>query len=258
VSWFPQVGAGSVAQFPLTRSRYWRSIANVLESGERITLADPYANQIGWQLTYQDLSDAEVQKVTDLFNSCQGSAAMFSFADPTAHLIGWSEDLTRPDWQAGLLVATAGVADPLGTQRAWSLANNTTGVLSLQQTLGLSGDYVACFSVWLRAAASTTVGLQRDSTLNTVAAGTAWTRVFVNGQGTGGAANSTFAIAVNPGTQIQIFGPQAEVQPYPSLYKASATARGLYPKTRFAADELNIVSTSVGLSSCQITLRSQL
>ncbi len=36
MNWFPQIGAGSVAQFPLTRSRQWRAIANILESGERI------------------------------------------------------------------------------------------------------------------------------------------------------------------------------------------------------------------------------
>jgi hypothetical protein len=258
VKWFPQIGSGSVAQFPLTRSRRWRTISNELESGERVTLADQYANQIGWQLSYQDLSDAEAQKLANLFASCQGSAAMFGFADPTANLLGWSEDLTRPDWQAGLLVATAGANDPLGTQRAWSLANNTTGALRLQQTLGLSGDYIVCFSVWLRAAAGTTVVLQRDSTLHAVSVGTAWNRVFLSGPSVSGAANSTFGVAVNPGGQIQIFGPQAEAQPYPSAYKQTVTARGIYPKTRFAADELNIVNTSVGLSSCQIALRSQL
>ena len=32
MNWFPQIGAGSVAQFPVTRSRKWRAIANTLES----------------------------------------------------------------------------------------------------------------------------------------------------------------------------------------------------------------------------------
>ena len=36
MSWFPQIGAGSMAQFPLQRSRKWRAIMNDLESGERI------------------------------------------------------------------------------------------------------------------------------------------------------------------------------------------------------------------------------
>jgi hypothetical protein len=91
-----------------------------------------------------------------------------------------------------------------------------------------------------------------------VLVGTAWNRVSISGTGASGAVNSTFGIALNPGQQIQIFGPQVEAQPYPSAYKQTVTARGIYPNTWFAADELNIVSTGVGLSSCQIALRSQI
>ena len=40
MSFFPQIGAGSVAQFPLTRSRKWRAITNNLESSEQIILPD--------------------------------------------------------------------------------------------------------------------------------------------------------------------------------------------------------------------------
>ena len=32
MNWFPQIGAGSVAQFPVTRSRKWRAITNSLET----------------------------------------------------------------------------------------------------------------------------------------------------------------------------------------------------------------------------------
>jgi len=258
MSWLPQIGSGAIAQFPVSRLRQWRMIANDMESGERITLADQYSNQIGWQLSYQDLTGTEVQNLNDLFTSCQGSALPFSFVDPLANLLGWSEDLTRPDWQTNLLTAAPNATDPLGTQRAWTLTNTTTGVLSLQQTLGISGSYVACFSVWVRSASAGTVVLQRDAAQSIVAVGPAWNRVFISGQGTSGAANSTFGIAVNPSQQILIFGPQVEAQPYPSAYKQTVTARGIYPNTWFAADELGITSTGPGLSSCQLALRSQI
>ena len=78
----------------------------------------------------------------------------------------------------------------------------------------------------------------------------------MSGQGSGSADQSTFGIGLAAGQQIQMFGAQVEAQPYPSVYKRSTTARGIYTQTYFASDELNIVGTSVGLSSCQISLIS--
>lgn len=258
MNWFPQIGAGSIAQFPVTRLRQWRTIANEMESGERITLADEYSNQIGWQLSYQDLTDAEVQNLSSLFSASQGGALQFGFVDPLANVLGWSEDLTRPDWQTNLLAIAPNAVDPLGTQRAWTLTNTTTGVLSLQQTLAISGNYVACFSVWVSSPSAASVTLQHDSTQNTQPVGPAWNRIFISGQGASGAANSTFGIALNPSQQVMIFGPQVEAQPYPSAYKQTVTARGIYPNTWFVQDELQVVSTGPGLSSCQFALRSQI
>ena len=103
MSWFPQTGAGSIAQFPLRRTRKWRSIANRTESGERILLPDTAAGQIEWQLSVQELNDAESGRLSDFFSAAQGRFGSFLFIDPLANLLGWSEDLSRPDWQMGLL-----------------------------------------------------------------------------------------------------------------------------------------------------------
>jgi hypothetical protein len=257
MSWFPQVGAGSVAQFPLNRSRQWRMISNDLESGERIALADQYSNQIQWALSYQDLSDAEVLTFTNLFAASQGQAGSFGFIDPLANLLGWSEDFTRPDWQAGSPHASSGVADPLGTQRAWLLVNGSPGPLTLQQTLGLPGEYMACFSVWVRSANRGTAVLQRDSLECAVPVGTVWKRAFMGGRGVNGASQSSFGITLAAGQQIEMFGPQVEAQPYPSAYKQTTTPRGIYQQTTFATDELNVVSTGKALSACQISLMSR-
>lgn len=258
MTWFPQLSSGSVAQFPVSRWRRWRMIANLLENGTRITLADGLANAIGWRIEYRELSPAELQNLTNLFNNCQGGASLFTFVDPMANLLAWSEDLTRPDWQAGLLTTASGVTDPYRTQRASSVTNSTTGALALQQTLNLSGDYVACFSVWLSSTSPSQVTLQRDSDQTVISVGSQWNRVFLSGSGTAGAANTTFGLLLNPGQQIQMFGPQVEVQPWPSPYKQSGNARGVYPNSWFASDELNIVNTGVGLYSCELALRSQI
>jgi len=257
MSFFPQVGAGSVAQYPVTRSRRWRAIANQMEDGEIILLPDTTAGQIQWKLSYRDLVPSEVQNLSDLFTASQGGFAPFTFIDPLANLLGWSESLSQSSWQLGLLQTTAGVTDPVGTTRASVLTNPSAGVQSLQQSLGVPGDYVACFSAWLRSSVPGTVILQRDGTPRTIAVGTAWQRAFVNGAGVGGAVQSTFSIALAAGQTVDIWGLQVEAQPYPSAYKQTVAALGIYPETYFANDELTITITSVGLSSCGINLVSR-
>jgi hypothetical protein len=257
MSFYPQIGAGSVAQFPVSRSRRWRAIANNLEDGEMIMLPDTTAGQIEWKLSYQDLTNAEVKNISALFNASQGDFAAFTFIDPMANLLGWSEGLSQSAWQLGLLQTASGVTDPLGTERASSIANPNPAVQTLQQTLGISGDYMACFSAYLRSDSAGTVTLQRDGRQVTVSVGPAWTRAYVSGLGTGGAAQSTFSIALAAGQTIDVWGLQVEAQPYPSAYKQTSSALGIYESTYFENDELTITSTSVGLSSCQIALMSQ-
>src|SRR5580658_9289377 len=257
MSWYPQIGSGSVAQFPVSRSRRWRAIVNDLEDGEQIMLPDTAAGQIQWKLSYQDLVNAEVQNLSNLFAASQGEFGAFTFIDPLANLLGWSEGLSQPAWQLGLLETAAGATDPLGTQRAWTLANPSPGIQTLQQTLGISGDYVACFSAYLWSSVAGTVTLQRDGTQVTVSVGPVWKRAYVSGLGVGGAAQSTFSIGLAAGQAIDVFGLQVEAQPYPSAYKQTSAALGIYEQTYFANDELTITTTSVGLSSCEITLMSQ-
>ncbi len=253
MSWYPQIGAGSVAQFPVGRSRSWRAIVNQMESSELIFVPDAAAGQIEWKLSYRELVNAEVQNLSDLFTAVQGKFAAFTFIDPLANLLGWSENLAQSAWQLGLLQTAAGVSDPLGTLRAWSVANPNPGAQSLQQTLGVSGDYVACFSAYLRSSVAGTVTLQRDGTQITVGVGPAWKRVFVSGTGVGGAGQSTFSIVLAAGQTIDVWGLQVEAQPYPSAYKQTSAALGIYEETYFDEDDLTITSTNVGFSSCAIT-----
>jgi hypothetical protein len=257
MSWFPQIGAGSVAQFPVSRSRRWRAITNQMESTELIMLPDPPAGQIEWKLSYQDLVNAEVANISNLFAASQGAFAAFTFIDPLANLLGWSEGLLKPAWQLGLLRVTAGVTDPLGTQRAWSVANPNPGAQALEQTLGVSGNYVSCFSAYLRSNISGTVTLHRDGIQAIVNVSPAWKRAYVSGVGASGAGQSTFSLVLAAGQTVDVWGLQVEAQPYPSTYKQTSAALGIYEETYFGNDELTITSTNVGLSSCKITLSSR-
>ena len=112
MNWCPQIGGGSIAQFPVRRRRTWHSIANDLENGERISLPDLPSGRIEWRLSYRDLSDEEAASLRTLFIASKGSFNAFAFADPLANLLAWSEDLTQPDWQAGLLNLVSGAGDP--------------------------------------------------------------------------------------------------------------------------------------------------
>ncbi len=164
MSFYPQIGSGVVAQFPFKRTRQWRAITNQLESGELITLPDAAGGQVGWSLRYEDITATEAQAIRGLFISSEGQFGSFTFIDPMANLLGWSEDFTRAGWQLGELILTARVADPFGTQRASAIANGSPGTLQLSQTLGISGDYVACFSAYVRADSAASVTMQRDGT----------------------------------------------------------------------------------------------
>ena len=257
MSLFPQIGAGSVAQFPLTRSRIWRSIANQLESTEQIILPDAAAGEIEWRLSYQDLTGAEAGSLSSLFASSQGSFGTFTFIDPMANLLGWSEDLSQAAWQAGLLQHASGVSDPLGTLRASSITNTSPGTQTLTQTLALPGSYIACFSVYLRSDTAGSVSVQRDSTLVTAVVGSAWRRVFVNGAGASGAVQSSFSISIAAAETIDVWGLQVEVQPYPSAYRQTTAPLGIYQETYFENDELSITGISPGLSSCEVRLLSR-
>jgi hypothetical protein len=257
MSVFPQIGAGSIAQFPLTRSRKWRAILNVLESSEQIMLPDTTAGRIEWRLSYRDLTYTEAGELSALFTASQGSFGAFTFLDPLANLVGFSEDLSQPNWQVGLLRSTSGLSDPLGTLRASAVTNPSAGVQSLQQTLGVPGSYVACFSAYLRSDAAQTVTLQRDGAAVTVKVGPAWQRFFISAAGASGGTQSTFAIALAPGQTIDVWGLQVEAQPCPAAYKQTTAAEGIYEETYFENDELIITSTGVGLSSCEISLLSR-
>jgi hypothetical protein len=257
MSFYPQIGQGTISQFPLRRTRSWRAITNQLESGEQFIVPDTAGGQIEWYLRYTDLSDTETASLSNLFTASFGGYGTFTFIDPLANLLGWSEDFSRPDWQLSLLTQSPGASDPLGTQRASSLANGTTGAVQVSQSLSISGDYVACFSAWVYANAPGTVTLQRDNSQITSPVGPQWKRVYLSGAGAAGALSSTFSIAVPAGQTVVVFGPQVEAQPFPSVYRQSTAALGIYEQTYFASDEMSVSSTAPGLSSCSIKLISR-
>jgi len=257
MNWFPQIGSGSLVQLPLHRRRKWRAIENESESGERISLPDVSAGQIEWRLSYQDLSETELDKISVLYAAARGRFGSFAFADPIANLLVWSEDLARPVWQSGLLSVSGPYFEFPGSDPSWTLVNRSPGEQSLSQTVELSGDYVACFSAFLRSESRATVLIARDQTQSVAPIGPEWKRVFVSGPGDGSTDRSTFSIALAPGQTVEVKGLQLEAQPYPSKYKPTAGESRVYEETYFGADELTVTSTGPGLFACELMLVSR-
>jgi len=258
MNWYPQIGAGAVAQFPLQRKRQWRAITNVMESGELISLPDTTGGQIEWRLSYQELTDAEVGTLTNLFAASSGEAVSFGFVDPFANLLGWSEDLSQPDWQPGLLTLTGGISDPVGTTRAWNVQNTNAGEQTLAQSLGVPGAYVICFSAYVRSDSAGTLGILRDAVRVNVPVGAQWKRILISGAGASGATASTFALAIAAGSNVRVFGLQVEAQPWPSPYRPTGAAAGILEETRFSGGDLAVTNTAPGLSACQVNLASRI
>jgi hypothetical protein len=58
--YFPQLSSGATGQYPVQKRRTERTIINQLPDGHTVKFADAGAEQVEWQLTFQDLTDSEI------------------------------------------------------------------------------------------------------------------------------------------------------------------------------------------------------
>src|SRR5579883_142731 len=152
---FPQLTTGALAQFPVKKSNRLRTIINTMADGSVVKLADPAGALTEWQLQYSNLSDAEAAALQQFFLSMEGSLNVFTFLDPTANLLAWSDQLTNDVWTADPFAGLAGgVADPLGGNNGWTLSNSGAAPQGIYQTLNAPGGYTYCLSVYLGSVAA--------------------------------------------------------------------------------------------------------
>jgi hypothetical protein len=161
---YPQLTSGALTQFPVQKRRRMRTVVNVLADRTTIKLADPPGEFTEWQLEYTGLSDDEVTALQQYFAATEGCLNIFTFLDPTANLLAWSDQLDNVAWtKAPLLTITGGVADPVGGTSAWHLSNSGAGPQSISQTLQAPGGYIYCSSLYGRCPQATTVTLFRGT-----------------------------------------------------------------------------------------------
>jgi hypothetical protein len=251
---YPQLTTGALTQFPVTKRRRTRTVINTLADMTVIKLADPAGETIEWQLQYAGLSDAETANLQQFYLATEGSLNVFTFVDPTANLLSWSDQLTNDVWTADpFLGLTGGLADPTGGTNGWTLNNSGEAPQGITQTLNAPAGYTYCFSVYVQSTVPSTATLLLAGNQSAIAASTKWTRVAITGQGESSANSIAFKIQAQSGAAINIFGMQVEAQPAASVYKSS-TIGGVYNATYFQDGSLAFTSTDINRNSVTVNI----
>ena len=231
-----------------------------MEDGTIITLADRGATFSRWRIAFQDLSDQEANTLKTFFAATQGNLQPFLFADPTTNLLLSPEDLSNGAWETRGLLFDWAVVDPFGSCRASRTHNNTSSDCAVAQNTLLPGLVQSCFSVYLRSEAATTVTLSRTAgnqanSMSVSLAGT-WQRFYLAGLFPNTTDASRFAITIPLGTQVEIFGPQLEVQLTPSAY-VTGTERnsGICTVARFDMKRIDVIATGPNRNACVVSVR---
>ncbi len=244
---YPQLANGAVTQYPSRKVRRQRTVVNRAADGSSIRLADPAGETTEWLLQYSELSDDELAVLTKFFISAEGALNGFTFLDPAANLLAWSEELNNAVWQKGpLLSAAAGTG-------SWGLSNSGAGPQQISQTISAPGDFVYCFSASVRSAAPIDVTLTVGSHRLMHSAAQNWTKLVLPSKGDPGAESVCFGLEIPAGASVEVRGIQAEAQPGASVYKVSSTG-GVYEGARFSDDVLEVVTTGPNRHSCAVKI----
>ncbi len=239
---FPQLSSGAVAQFPFQREMRQRTLANRSADGTDIRTADVDFHERVWEISFNGLSNAEWESIANLFTAVEGRLREFLFLEPGANLLSWSEQLGNAVWtkSAGLSVL-GGQADPTGGSAATRLTGGGSAGF-VRQTLNIPAAFHYSGSVWARTASagaklrvSDTGGLLVETPFD---GSNVWKRYSAGSHLSSLSELTEYSIVAPAAASIDIYGPQLEAQPSPSLYKRTLKQAGVYPNARFGMDVL--------------------
>jgi hypothetical protein len=251
---YPQLSSGALAQYPILKRNRQRTVVNTMADSTSIKLADPAGQVTAWQLKYAGLSDTEALALQQFFTATEGSLNAFTFLDPTANLLSWSEQLTNAVWALDpFLSITAGVTDPTGGTSGWLVSNSGAAAQTISQTLSAPGGYVYCFSVYGQSSQDTPVTLLCGTASLVCPSDASWNRLALTGTGDPTSQSVVFGVRVPPGATVNIFGLQVEAQAAASLYKPSETG-GVYENANFRDDVFMLTTTDVNRNSAIVNI----
>ena len=259
--YYPQLNTGTVCQYPLSRRNLRRTIVNSLADGSTLQIGDDGAAGVRWTLGYVDLSDLELGAIKGLFDATSGSWHTFTFLDPTANLLTWSEDLLKAGWERDpFLMLTGAVPDPLGGTNGMQITNSGQVSQTLQQTLDGPSWFQYCLSIWIRSEETTTITLYAttgtEEIANAYIVGRYWKRLEHVFQMTSQQSGLSIGVRLNAGQRVELFGFQVEAQPAAGGYKQTQDRAGVYQNARFDQDILGSQATGINIHSCAVRIIS--
>lgn len=228
-----------MTQFPIVKRMRRRTVQNRAADGRAIKLADPAGEVTEWQLRYVDLSDGEIGALRQFFAEAEGSLNEFTFLDPTANLLAWSDQLNEPVW----------LKAPLLTVSGGRLTNTGAGPQTISQTIAGPEGYVYCWSAYVRAEQPTGVALFAGSAATDHTATTEWRRLQLSSA----VDDPTFGLEIAAGGSVETRGLQVEGQTGASAAQIS-TRGGVYEGARLRDDTLAIETTDINRHSCTVNI----
>jgi hypothetical protein len=227
-----------LSQFPIRKQKRVRTVANRLADGRAIKLCDAAAAVTEWNLAYRDLTDQDAAALQQIFLAAEGTLNGFTFLDPAANLLAWSDKLDHPVWTRGPMLSVSGR----------HLVNGGGAPQSITQTLAAPPGYLYCLSAAVRAAQPCTVSLLVGAHRLTRPVTTAWARLAFAAEGA-----PVFGLELPAGAAIEVNGFQVEGQGGASTYKPSSTG-GVYEDARFGDDVLAITATGVNRHAATVNI----
>ena len=259
---YPQLDTGVIAQYPLRRTDVRRTVLNAMADGTLVSYLDSDASQLQWELTYQGLSEAELQPLLNFFTACAGRHRGFTFLDPTGNLLVQSANLGATAWQASGLIQTAGnTVGPDGTASAFTMTNSGQVRQAVMQTLRVPASYRYTLSMYVRSLDLSNVGLIAQTPSDQVqtrnAIGPEWVRVALSPKLNDPGFSLAVGFELDPGQRVEIFGPQLEPQLAPSPYKPTYTEGGIYSNAHWGSDEFPVSLDGPNLYSTVVTIEAR-
>lgn len=255
MTYYPIQESGSAAQFPIVRTRRWRTLETRTLGGHVARGLQPEARRVQWQLDYVDLSDTEAGALLDLFEQSIGGLKSFVFVDPLANLMRDSERIGQGHWilSGGVSASASGAATPA----VFQVTNSSQAAGTLGQSLILPPGRQFTVSCWVLGGAGQTVGLRIGGHLRQVTTAGAWQRVWLTAAGEG--MGSTFcALELAAGGVVSVHSIQLEQQPTPSGYRAGSASGGVYLEARFEQESLDVVASGPNRNEVRVKLVSRL
>lgn len=239
---FPQLSTGAMTQFPFRAEVRFRSVRHEGPSGGEFSSADLDFEERYWDISLEDLTDVEWSALEQLFQESGGPLRGFTFLDPSANLLAWSEVLDEDAWSNSGAGLTLGIADPLGGAAATKLTAGGGGDL-VSQTVAAPAGYRYAGSVWARTSGlggsirvTDGQGLQAVETFQSDGV---WRRYSVAYPGGGSGDSVRLELSLAAGASVDIFGPQIDAQAAASEYKPSGGRSGVHPNARFDQEVLS-------------------